>query len=84
MEKAFRTHGEKIEFLAVSQDDMASIEGFIRKFRLSVPVARDADKRLSKTFHARMPTYILIDASGIIRYMKPFIPEERDIEGILK
>jgi peroxiredoxin len=83
VEKLYREFGDKIEFIGINQDDKKKIEDFVKKFELSFPIARDAEKNIASAFNARIPTHILIDRQGTIRYVEPSAPEIKDLEKIL-
>ncbi len=74
----------RIVFIGICQDDKTKIEDFMKKFDLNFPVANDADKRVFSAFDARVPTHILIDKQGTIRYVEPSSAEIKDLEKILK
>jgi peroxiredoxin len=84
VEKMFKEFKDRIAFIGISQDDKARIEDFVKKFQLSFPIANDADKRIFSAFDARVPTHILIDKQGIIRYLEPSSAEIKDLEKVLK
>jgi peroxiredoxin len=84
VEKMFIECSNKIVFIGVSQDDKGKIEDFVNKFELSFLIARDAENKIASTFNARMPTHVLIDVQGTIRYFDPSPPEIRDLEKILR
>ena len=80
----FKKYSDKIMFIGISQDDKGKIDDFVKKFELNFPVARDAEKTIVPAFDARIPTHILIDRQGTIRYSEPSPPEIKDLENILK
>ena len=80
----FKEFNDKIVFIGISQDDSGKIEDFVKKFELSFPIARDAEKNIVQAFDARIPTHILVDMQGTIRYSEPSPPEIKDLENILK
>jgi peroxiredoxin len=80
----FKEFNDKIAFIGISQDDSGKIEDFVKKFELGIPVARDAEKTIAPAFDARIPTHILIDMQGTIKYSEPSPPEIKDLEKILK
>lgn len=84
MEKMFKEFGDKIVFIGISQDDKGKVEGFLKKFELSFPIACDPGKNITAAFDARIPTHILIDRQGTTRYVEPSSPEIKDLEKILK
>jgi peroxiredoxin len=80
----FKEYSDKIIFIGISQDDKGKIDDFVKKFELSFPIARDAEKTIAPAFDARIPTHILIDGQGTIRYFEPSSPETKDLEKLLK
>jgi peroxiredoxin len=84
VEKMFKEFSDRIVFIGVSQDDKLKIEDFVNKFQLSFPIAEDADKKIFSAFNARIPTHVLIDRQGTIRYVEPSSPEIKDLEKIIK
>jgi peroxiredoxin len=84
VEKMFNEFSDKIVFIGISEDDRGKIEDFLKKLELSFPIARDAEKNIASAFNARIPTHILVDRQGTIRYVEPSAPETKDFEKILK
>jgi peroxiredoxin len=41
----FSEFSDRIVFVGISQDDKGRIEDFVKKFDLSFPIARDAEKK---------------------------------------
>ena len=80
----FREFSDKIVLIGVSQDDKGKIEDFVNKFDLGFPLARDAENKIASAFNAMIPTHILMDVHGTIRYFDPSPPEIGDLEKILK
>lgn len=80
----FKEFSDQIMFLGISRDDKDKIEDFVKKFELSFAVVQDAGITISAAFNARIPTYILIDRQGTIRYLEPSSPETKDLEKLLK
>lgn len=80
----FKEFNDRIAFIGISQDAKDKIEDFVKKFELSFPIASDAEKNITPAFDARIPTHILIDMQGTIRYSEPSPPEIKDLENILK
>jgi len=84
VEKMFKEFSNKIVFIGISQDDKGKVEDFVKKFELSFPVVHNAGKSIMSSFNARIPSYILIDVQGRIRYIAHSLPEVSDLEKILK
>ncbi len=80
----FKEFNDKIVFIGISQDDRGKIEDFVKKFELSFPIVRDAEKIIASAFNARIPNHVLIDMQGTIRYSEPSPPGIKDLENILK
>lgn len=80
----FNEFSDKIVFIGISEDDRGKIEDFVKKFELSFPIARDAEKNIASAFNVRIPTHILINVQGTIRYIEPSPPAVKDLEKIFK
>lgn len=84
MEKLYRALGDRIAFIGISQDDRGRMDDFVRELALSFPIAQDTDKSISTAFRARIPSHVLIDMQGMIRYFEPSAPDIKHMEKILK
>lgn len=84
MEKIYRELGDKIAFVGINHEDNEKIEEFVKKYGLSFPVALDRKRSIAAVFNARIPTYVLIDKHGTIKYLAPVFPERNDLEKILR
>ena len=63
-------HADGFEVLAVNyQEGPARINGFMEKMKLTLPVVRDTDGGVARTWRARIfPANYLVDRAGNIRY----------------
>ncbi|MBI4689800.1 MAG: TlpA family protein disulfide reductase [Nitrospirae bacterium] len=84
MEKLYKEFKDRIEFIGINKGDKEKIEGFIKKYDLSFPVAHDLNEKVLTAFKARIPTYVLIDTNGKIRYKEPDLPESKHLDELIK
>jgi peroxiredoxin len=80
----FRKFGGRIVFIGISREDKAKLANFVKKFHVTFFVAQDGDGSIFSAFDARIPTHILVDREGIIRYSEPVPPDPRDLERVLR
>lgn len=70
---AYRKHGEQIAMYAVDlgvNDPIETVRAFQHEHALPMPIAIDADGALAERFHVAVtPLHILIDRSGVVRYV---------------
>ena len=64
------SHASGFEVLAVNyQEGPARISGFVQKMKLTLPVVRDTDGSVARSWGARVfPASYLVDRNGNIRY----------------
>ncbi len=75
MEELYRELGDKVEFIGINQGFKENIKDYMKKYNLSFPVAYDEGEKILLSFDARVPTHILIDIEGRIKYKEPEPPE---------
>ncbi len=78
MEKLYRE--DKVGVIGIDVgESRAKVEGFIRKFAVSYPVALDTDGRVANLYKVRgVPAIIALDQSGEIMYSGYSIEEMMD------
>ena len=73
-------YGPEIAFLGINagwNDSVGRAKSYVQKSDLSYPVAFDHDSKVSKKFMIRgVPTIIILDKEGVIRYQGFSVSEE--------
>jgi len=77
---------DTVQFYSVNlQEDEPKISAFFNTGGYSLPVLMDADGQVAKLFRiTAIPTTIVVDADGIIRYRKSGGVTENELETIIK
>ena len=77
---------DTVQFYSVNlQEDEPKISAFFNTGGYSLPVLIDADGQVAKLFRIRaIPTTIVVDADGIIRYRKSGGVTANELETIIK
>ena len=77
---------DTVQFYSVNlQEDEPKISAFFNKGGYSLPVLMDADGQVAKLFRiTAIPTTIVVDADGIIRYRKSGGVTANELETIIK
>ena len=78
----YRRFGDRVEFIGINLGFREKIPEYMKKNNLNFPVAYDKGEKILSSFGARVPTSILIDLNGRIRYKDADPPE--DIEKSLE
>jgi peroxiredoxin len=80
----FRKFGGRIVFIGISREDKARLTNFAKKFHVTFFVVHDGGGSVFAAFGARIPTHILVDREGIIRYSEPVPPGPKDFGRVLR
>jgi thiol-disulfide isomerase/thioredoxin len=77
---------DAVQFYSVDlQEDESKISAFFKTGGYSLPVLLDADGQIAKMFRVTaIPTTIVVDADGIIRYRKSGAVTANELETIIK
>jgi peroxiredoxin len=71
-----------MEFLAINvgvNDSLARVKRYIKKYKITYPVAFEGGNRVTKLFGVQgTPTIIIVDRQGIVRYRSPSVPDDLD------
>jgi peroxiredoxin len=75
-----------LKLIATSLDNSAKVlPGFINKNKIDYTVLHDGNKEGQRAYQVQgIPTNILIDRSGVIKYFAYSPPSEKDIESLLE
>jgi len=72
MEEAHESYSERLKILAINigvHDSLKQVRGYKRRYGITYTILYDKGSTVSKRYHIRgVPTYILIDPQGIMRY----------------
>jgi len=86
VEETYKNFGDRIEFIGINLGFREEISEYMKKNNLTFSVAYDKDEKILSSFGARIPTFILIDTTGRIRYKDSDPPKnvENSLEELLK
>jgi len=77
---AFEPKG--LELLAINvgiNDSLARVKRYIKKYKITYPVAFEGGKQATKLFGVQgTPTIIIVDRQGIVRYRSASVPDDLD------
>jgi thiol-disulfide isomerase/thioredoxin len=78
-------HTEDVQFYAINIEESGNtITDFLQNNGYSLPVLLDADGSISQEFRVRaVPTTIIVDSQGVIRYRKTGGVTEEELENVL-
>lgn len=78
-------HTEDVQFYAINIEESANtITDFLQNNGYSLPVLLDADGSISQEFRVRaVPTTIVVDSQGVIRYRKTGGVTKEELENVL-
>jgi len=81
LKKIYSTFEPKgMDFLAVDvgvNDSLAKVKRYIKKYKISYPVAFDEGSQVTRLFNIQgTPTIIIVDRHGIVRYRSAAVPED--------
>jgi thiol-disulfide isomerase/thioredoxin len=85
LDKFVKKNGEIVQFDSVDiQEDKLKVEAFLKNAKVSFPVLLDQDGAIAKQFRiSAIPTTIIVDAKGIIRYRKSGGVTAEELENII-
>lgn len=82
LQSAYEKYGKDIEIVAVNvgiNETLEAVRDFQKAMKLTMPIAIDSDGSIAKVFDLTVtPQHIVIDRSGIIRYVGHLASEELD------
>ena len=84
----FKTKG--LELIAVNvgiNDSKAKTKRYIKKYKITYPVAFDDGSKITKRFEVQgTPTIIIIDKRGVVKYRSAAVPDdlEKHYESLIK
>lgn len=80
LKELHKKYGDKIEILAINvgmNDSMVRVNRYIKKYKLPYNVAFDHDSKIASKYSIRgIPTQIIIDINGIVRYRDTKVPDD--------
>jgi len=78
-------HTEDVQFFAINiEESENTITDFLQNNGYSLPVLLDADGSISQEFRVRaVPTTIVVDSQGVIRYRKTGGVTKEELENVL-
>lgn len=79
-------NNEKVQFYSINlQENQEKVLNFLKQENYSLPVLLDEDGKVAKMFRVTaIPTTLIIDAQGIIRYRKSGGVTSEELENIIK
>lgn len=79
-------HRQNLEFYAINiQEPSEKVTEFLKQHRYAMPVLLDSDGGITKTFRINaIPTTLVIDRNGVIRFRKSGGVTQSELEGIIK
>lgn len=85
LDKFVRQHNGKLTFYAINmQEPVDKVTEFLVQNQYTMNVLTDKDGEVAKTFHINsIPTTVVIDKQGIIRYRKSGPVTAAELEGVL-
>jgi thiol-disulfide isomerase/thioredoxin len=86
LEEFSRKYGTQVNFYAINiQEPAEKITEFMQQRNFSMPVLIDKDGETARTFRINaIPTTVIADKQGVIRYRKSGTVTISELEGILK
>jgi len=73
LDATFRAHGNELAVYAIDvgvDDPIENVKSFVTQKQLAMPVAIDRDGSVAEQFHLNVtPQHILIDRTGVVRYV---------------
>jgi len=80
-----KAHTDDVQFYAINIEELANtITDFLQNNGYSLPVLLDADGSISQEFRVRaVPTTIVVDSQGVIRYRKTGGVTKEELENVL-
>lgn len=86
LEKFFQANGANVAFYAVNiQEPQAKVAGFIQQNGFTMPVLLDSDGAVAGAFRvSAIPTTVITDQAGVIRFRKSGMVTQAELEGIIK
>lgn len=81
-----RLHGQTLEFYAINiQESGDKVTEFLKQNKFAMPVLLDNDGSIAKIFRINaIPTTLVMDKNGIIKYRKSGGVTQSELEGIIK
>ncbi|SEJ80137.1 thiol:disulfide oxidoreductases, DsbE subfamily protein [Propionispira arboris] len=78
-------HTEDVQFYAINiEESENTITDFLQNTGYSLPILLDADGSISQEFRVRaVPTTIVVDSQGVIRYRKTGGVTKEELENVL-
>ncbi len=90
MEKLKEKLGDRIEFIGVDvwiNEKMEKVESYVKERKLTYTIAVDTESHMIRSFGVlATPTHIIIDRSGMVRYIAASIPGdiEKHMDELLR
>lgn len=86
LQQFYQANGQRVNFYAVNiQESTDKIREFFIKHRYEMPVLMDEDASTARLFQiTAIPTTIVIDRNGSIKYRKTGGVTKSELEGVLK
>ena len=76
MDELYKEYGGRIDFIGINLGIKGQIGDFVKKKRISFPIAYDEGNKVSSAFGALIETNILIDSKGVITYRERGVQED--------
>ena len=79
-----RRYGSRgLHILALSDEEPDLVRGYVASQRLAYPIALDPDDRIRAAYLVPgMPTTVIIDRTGVVRYVTVGTADPAEIEGV--
>ena len=79
-------HGQTVAFYAINiQESSDKVGEFLKQGKYTMPVLLDKDGAVAKKFRVNaIPTTIVVDRNGIIKYRKSGTVSSSELEGVIK
>lgn len=86
LQKFVDAHGTELAFYAVNiQDPPENAKSFMQRKNYNIPVLLDTDGKVAETYRVNsIPTTIVMDKQGIIRFRKTGTVTMSELEGVIK
>ncbi|VBB08248.1 redoxin [Lucifera butyrica] len=86
LEQFYRRDGGKVQFYAVNlQEPAEKVTAFMQQNSYTMPVLLDKDGVVARIFRiTAIPTTLIVDSKGIIRYRKTGGTTEAELENVIK